>query len=220
MREREISFVIFPSSSEFCLFCCQFHFLFADVGCCVNRRAGDVASQRGELADGVGRVVLGARQLQKDDETDRGRQPIVYGSDPVGDGPSRDWEELRQESQSLVEKVERAHWKRSVVLFSFLFLSYLFGRPCFWPFHVWRVYGKKKQDLNTERRKRHGKVSSSNRTAFRTCIPKSRTICRRMFRPRSKAGKKMPTTRYNKRATPCPDSNSIVPTKMYDIVTC
>ena len=143
MREREISFVIFPSSSEFCLFCCQFHFLFAYVGCCVNRRAGDVASQRGELADGVGRVVLGARQLQKDDETDRGRQPIVYGSDPVGDGPSRDWEELRQESQSLVEKVERAHWKRSVVLFSFLFLSYLFGRPCFWPFHVWRVYGKK-----------------------------------------------------------------------------
>ena len=72
---------------------------------------------------------------------------------------------------------------------------------------------EKKQDLNTERRKRHGKVSSSNRTAFRTCIPKSRTICRRMFRPRSKAGKKMPTTRYNKRATPCPDSNSIVQLK-------
>lgn len=79
--------------------------------------AGDVASQRGELADGVGRVFLGARHLQENDETNRRWQSIVYGFGSIGDGSSRDREELRQESQSVVKEMERAHRERCFYIF-------------------------------------------------------------------------------------------------------
>jgi len=79
--------------------------------------AGDVASQRGELADGVGRVFLGAWHLQEDNETYRGWQPIVHGPGSAGDGPGRDREELRQESQSVVKEMERAHRERCFIHF-------------------------------------------------------------------------------------------------------
>ena len=84
--------------------------------------AGDVASQRGELADGVGRVFLGARHLQENDETYRRWQPIVYGFGSIGDGSSRDREELRQESQSVVKEMERAHRERCFIFSYFLSL--------------------------------------------------------------------------------------------------
>lgn len=67
----------------------------------------DVAPQWRQHVDRDDRLVLGAEQLQADNQAHRGRLQVVERPDHADPGARRDREELRAQPEDLVQEVER-----------------------------------------------------------------------------------------------------------------